>query len=597
MRARLWAILPLLVFRPPRPGYRHHIIAAALAFIVVAICSVALGAFDRAATIEKQFHFHTQISVEQAINSALCGRYGYLFVKSNVRNNIWLSPTKPIRDVIVSEHGTLSAYCSRVNDRYLNNENSPFLIFSALMFRKNASVSDLALGMIVFRFALLLVCLYLLAAWGLGVVPIGLIAFGTTYVLSLVSGDQLMSVYAGLIVMLLFTSSLAGLAARAVCGKSAFAAAVIGGSLGFILGFVFNFRTPYGVVMAAQLIITMAASVLFGFQWKAGVRCAIGVLAVIVGFICFQYGFIRPLEAESVTYQWVIGDIKQTNKSYHTVWHSVVLGLADPRNELADQEGIEWADPAGFKIAKKLKPDMTMAEYGGDYYESIMQGFYFNLWKHHPKEMLTIYANKLFQLSGTTPFVGFLASNGYEWFAFLIGGALCGLLYRKVNFYLGVFTLSLAVGVIVISIEQVIIMPAFSLQFQGGLLVGFGALSVMFLSYPVIYFIWLRQCEIPITERRWRPLLTWLGLAFLPWLSSLIPLPPELYRFPIAPLNEKNWTLHAPARLVGESILIKGAVPFGGAYAAESAAYVLPRGRPNRRGGKSLDAVDLCWGC
>ena len=100
----------------------------------------------------------------------------------------------------------------------------------------------------------------------------------------------------------------------------------------------------------------------------------------------------------------------------------------------------------------------------------------------------------------------------------------------------------------------------------------------MFLSYPVIYLIWLRQREIPLTQRRWRPLLAWLGLAFFPWLSSLIPLPPELYRFPITPLNEKNWTLHAPARLVGESIHIKGAVPFGGAYAAESAVYVLPRG-------------------
>ena len=335
------------------------------------------------------------------------------------------------------------------------------------MFRENASVSDLALGMIVFRFALLLVCLYLLAAWGLGVVPIGLIAFGTTYVLSLVSGDQLMSVYAGLIVMLLFTSCLAGLAAWTVCGKSAFATAIIGGSLGFILGFVFNFRTPYGIVMATQLIIAMAASVLFGFQWKVAVvlRCAVAVLAVIVGFICFQYGFIRPLEAESVketnqTFSFD-GSIKpqQTNKSYHTVWHTVVLGLANPRNELADQEGIDWADLAGFRIARKLKPDMTRAEYGGDYYESIMQRFYFDLWKHHPKEMLGIYANKLLQLSSTMPFVGVLVSNGYEWFAFLIGGALCGLLYRKINLYLGIFTLSLAVGVILISIEQVIIIP------------------------------------------------------------------------------------------------------------------------------------------
>ena len=122
--------------------------------------------------------------------------------------------------------------------------------------------------------------------------------------------------------------------------------------------------------------------------------------------------------------------------------------------------------------------------------------------------MISIYANKVFQLGSTMPLASALLQNGYGWFSFLFASSVCSLLYLVTNLRLGLFVLSISVGVAAISIEQLVVMPPFTVQYQSGLLAGFLALLVMFLAYPLIYVI--SKKELRIGGRHGHPLLFWL---------------------------------------------------------------------------------------
>jgi hypothetical protein len=601
-------LLPFLVFRSPQRGWQQHVIAATLASAAIATCILVLHPFARTENIKPQFHGHTQVSVEQAINYALCGRYGYFYVKPRTPAQvIWASPNTPIPDFITSKYGSVSQYCEGVTVRYLNNENSPFLVYSLLMLRKGSTLSDLAFGMVAFRFVLLFASLYFLALWGLGAVPLALIGLGAAYVLDLGSADQLMSVYPGLAVMLLFTSGVVAFAASRMRWSSALLAIAIFTVVGFILGFVFNYRTTYGIAMALQLAVAIAASMLCAQKGSSAekvrprtsvFRYIASALCLVLGFVAFQLAFIGPL-ARGIP-----------NPSYHTMWHTVVLGLANPKSELADREGIEWLDPAGLKIVQKVRPNLKIYDPSRDAYtpeamifkttpeyENILRDFYFNLWRVNPYEMSSIYANKIFQLSNAMPLASSLLQNGYGWFLFVFAAAVCGLLYLAANSWLGLFVLSMTVGVALISIEQLVVIPQFTVEYQSGLLVGFVALLVMFMAYPLIYLI--SKEELQAGWRQSRPLLIWLLLlASLLWTAHFIPLPPQLYTFSISPLQQRNWALTKPARRTDESIAVHGVVPFAGAYAAVSPPYFIPKGArvaaagSIRGGGLTLGLLD-----
>jgi SAM-dependent methyltransferase len=80
--------------------------------------------------------------------------------------------------------------------------------------------------------------------------------------------------------------------------------------------------------------------------------------------------------------------------------------------------------------------------------------------------------------------------------------------------------------------------------------------------------------------------------------AGSIPLPPAANSLSITPLKGTDWALTAPARLTGDCITIRGAVPFAQAYAAVSPAYRLPRGAriaatgTVRRGGITLGLLN-----
>src|SRR5215211_4527722 len=110
MSDRLSHVLSLLlsffVSRSPHRGWQQHVIAATLASAAIATCVFAFSPFARTENIEPQLHGHTKMSVEQAINYALCGRYGYLFLKPGTPAPVfWASPNTPILDFITTKYG------------------------------------------------------------------------------------------------------------------------------------------------------------------------------------------------------------------------------------------------------------------------------------------------------------------------------------------------------------------------------------------------------------------------------------------------------------------------------------------------------------
>jgi hypothetical protein len=580
VRILLWAT-SLWIFRPPQSSWQQHLLAVAMAASTVLASVLYFGLADRHANIQRQIHAHTNVSIEQAINFSLCGKYGYIGTTSaNLITALWAAPNEPVRNVVTQKYNSIENYCKTVEWPYTNNENSPFLIYIILISKGNPSISDLAFEMTLFRLSLLSLCLYILALFGLGMLPIFGICLATGYMLALVPGDQIMSYYPGFMVLLLFTSALVAFSVFLIREKGVFATTAVFAGVGGVLGFVFNYRTPYGVVMAAQIVIALIVYQVFVPRLRPGGRLAkyVGIACgLIFGFLAFQASFIKPIE-------------RGQTQTYHTVWHTIVLGLANPPSELSEREEIEWVDGAGLKILNRLRPDLTsgrrlspselavLGRYSQSaVYENTLKSYYINLWRQNADDMLNIYLTKVFQLSGTMPLARSLLSDGYAWLAFLVAAGLCAVLYLSVSPWLSIFMVSLSLGVALISVEQIIVMPEFSIQLQGGLATGFAALLALFLNYPL-------ACLILAIHRKsfnWQTqgrLLVWLSLCTLPCAASFLPFPPALYRFPITPLDEHAWTLVEPTRLTSNGIVVQGTAPFSAAYAAVSSIYQFPRG-------------------
>jgi hypothetical protein len=581
-RIPLW-VASLCIFRAPQPGWQQHLLAAVMAAGAVLASVLYFGLPDRHANVPHQFHGHTKVSIDQAINFSLCGKYGYISADTwdDRLMALWAAQNEPVQTVIRRKYGSIENYCRTVDTPYTNNENSPSLIYIFLMSKGNPSISDLAFEMTLFRLILLFFCLYVLALLGLGMLPLCGIALSTVYMLGLVPGDQLMSVYPGFMVLLLFSSALVAFSVFLIRGKGVFVTTAVFAGVGLALGFVFNYRSTYGLVMAAQIVVALIIYQVFVPRLRsegrlakyAGIACGL-----IFGFLAFQTTFIKPMER---------GQARQT---YHTVWHTVVLGLANPPSELSEREEIEWVDGAGLKILNRLRPDLTsgrrlsaselviLGKYSqSDLYENTLKSYYINLWKQNANDMQNIYLNKVFNLSGTMPFASSLLSSGYAWWAFLAAAGLCALLYLSISPWLSIFMVSLSLGVALISIEQIIVMPEFSIQFQGGLATGFAALLALFLTYPLACLV-LAIHRKPFNWQKRSGLLVWLSLYALPWAASFLPFPPALYRFPITPLGEHAWTLVEPARLTNTSIVVQGTAPSSAAYAAVSSTYQFPSG-------------------
>jgi len=445
------------------------------------------------------------------------------------------------------------------------------------------------------RLGLLFAALYVLSRFGLGLVPITLIALAACYVAQLptnVSNSYVLTYYAWLPVLLLFSSAAVALLIPAATRFRSPVLLILSTLFGVTAAFILNYRTAYGAAMILQGVAALFVYYLLNRTRMSGRSWVLRSVAILsgitIGFILFQGLFIRSLERGL-----------QYNYSYHSIWHPVLLGLSIPDNPLAKSEGIKWDDAVGFAIAKKADPNV---DYIGPTYDAVLRKVYMDLWRNRPAEMFNLYLNKVYELSRTMPLVSSIVPNGNVWFVFLLVALICGLLFMQVSPALMCYTVALAVGLGLISIEQTVVMPLFYVQYQGSLVSGFFALLVLVGAFPIVWL--LRSVAAGArtdTENRlpW-PLLTWVTLPFALALTAQLPLPPEVIPIgPITALGENAWTeVMPPTRLAGRELRLEGASPTRSAYAAVSAPYQLLAGArvavagEAREGGLRLGLLD-----
>ena len=138
----------------------------------------------------------------------------------------------------------------------MNNENSLSLLLSALLLLPPGdSASTLAVKMILFECAVLFLALYFLSLFGAGLLPLSFVSIAAFKSLSAQLQPAAISQYPMMSILLLFTSALLALLWPAVGRGKPCVLPLAGVAVGLVLGFVYNWRTPYGLIMAVQVAV------------------------------------------------------------------------------------------------------------------------------------------------------------------------------------------------------------------------------------------------------------------------------------------------------------------------------------------------------
>ncbi len=104
----------------------------------------------------------------------------------------------------------------------------------------------------------------------------------------------------------------------------------------------------------------------------------------------------------------------------HPVIHSVVLGLATPKNALSEREKIIWNDFVGLKIAQRIDPRIDTLYTTA--YNSALLSYYSSLWKNNTQEMLRVYYLKFYYV--TQYIIKGLAQNTTRYYSINLTGLL-----------------------------------------------------------------------------------------------------------------------------------------------------------------------------
>jgi hypothetical protein len=473
-------ILAWLFFRPPESGWRWQVISGLTALSAVAFAVMYYNLFAQTVPMQGGGGGHPQIALEQALVFDFCGKYGHLspVVDSGrfLQRDKW--PTdQTFSETIVAKYGSVGRFCEEQFQRFLNGENSLSLLLSALLLLPPGdSASTLAVKMILFECVVLFLALYFLSLFGAGLLPLSFVSLAAVKSLSVQLQPAVISQYPMMSILLLFTSALLALLWPAVARGKPYVLPLAGLAVGLVLGFVYNWRTPYGLIMAVQVVVFLFIAVL-KYRRQDRILLRIGAISsgAFVGFLAFQAVLIWPLEK----------DIRY-NYSHHPIWHPIVLGLGALPSPLAEREGIKWDDGAAFKLAKEVDPNVT---YLGPTYDHALRSYYFQLWKRHPLEVAGIYFKGIFETSRTMGFslLGQLAEvvipNGFVWFSILLSIAIGGYFLLWLSPQLAIFTIVMAVALIGVSFEQAIVMPIFTWSYQGSLVVGFETLLAVLMVF------------------------------------------------------------------------------------------------------------------
>jgi hypothetical protein len=467
-----------LFFRPPQPGWRWHVTSGLTALTAVALAVIYFNLFAKVTPIFGAGQ-HSQIALEQALVFNFCGKYGHMSPIADgerfFQREKW--PTQTFAETIVARYGAISRFCEEDFPRFLNGENSLFLSLSVLLLLPPSdTASTLAIKVILFECAVLFLALYFLGLFGARLFPLCFISIAAVKSLSTQLQSMAISQYPMMPILILFSSALLALLWPAVDRRKPYILSLAGLGVGFVLGFVYNWRTPYGLIVAVQVAVFLFIAALQHYRQNR-IFYRIGAFSggLLIGVFVFQAALIWPLEKDI-----------QYNFSHHPIWHPIILGLGAVPNPLAEREGIKWEDSAIWAIAKRVDPSTT---YLGPTYERTLRSYYFQLWKRYPWEMVGIYSRGIFELSRTInfPLLGKLTKivipNGFIWFGALLGIALAGYFLLPLSAPLAMFTILMAAALIGVSVEAAVVMPTFSWAYQGSLAVGFEALLAVLVVF------------------------------------------------------------------------------------------------------------------
>jgi hypothetical protein len=329
-------------------------------------------------------HDHALLSIDIAINRAYCDS------PSKVSNRFRLPyeardraelRQRPVSAVLNEVSGSIERYCLTVGSPIVNNENSLMWIESWLFrIMPRLSLDGLAGALHAMHLAGVALLTVVAARAGAG----ALMATALTVAALVMLGrlDSLaITVYPADFVLLLVNAAMAAAVATTTARRHARSAVLLAIGLGLFASFGGNLRTSHWPIYASlPLLALLWAERPFG-RAAALARAALLIAGFVVGYIAFQQLAINRHLPDGFA-----------ESAHHTTWHSTVIGLAVPENDLSRRERLAWSDGAAWELAKSIDPSVR---YISKEYEQVLRGYYFGLWQRERSAMIGVYSLKL----------------------------------------------------------------------------------------------------------------------------------------------------------------------------------------------------------
>ena len=448
---------------------------------------------------------HAFWSLDLAIDWVHCGRYSAHSARYDLTHYLIAHNAEtrdlPLPAILEKVAGSKEKYCSAVTEPFLNNENSLFYLFSALLsIHPNVTLAGLGVLLTWIRVASLVFFVFTLLCVGASPVFALLTLMLGVEIASLSAPTHLYSAYPFLLPFLGIYAGLLALTLRLDLHTKNRQLALAAVLIGLFGGLFYNLRSSYLPIVVGCYLMFVAVIFFEAIRgnlpqasgrWKA---VGIAVAGFCVGGGLFYLVFTYPLTRSGVTF----------NYTYHAVAHPLVLSLALPPNALSQREGIRWEDAVGLDLAHRVDPTATFL---GPSYERALLTYYWRLWRQHPREMLSIYLAKWrLSTTGSATFVdanmSSLAKRLFGPTRYLKSGisftvlflvTVIAALYLALRYSpsAGILVATLAGAGFFVTLESAIIMPFFFLQYHNAQLFVLFVTNLMFFQIVANAACWL----------------------------------------------------------------------------------------------------------
>ena len=376
----------------PTPDCRHSVVSAVVAAAIVIassiICRPLLRLID-----EGRIGSNSGLQLETAANWALCGRFAQgTSVDADNRARVNLAEIRAadaydhsVVDLIERGAGSLAAYCAEPAT-VMNLDETAMMVIDAVALRlaPRMTLRELAGALAISRLVLLWVFAWSLVEGGYSLIAASATTGIAVYLTLLLGGNALYSEYPFILPVVLSGVAVAGWGLRSK-PRLPLAAFVLGLWTAF-LGNLRSSHYPIGLAIAVLFILYSIRLL------RSPKITAFAALAIVSGV---------------ALYEWPLTHGFSRVTTHHSIAHPLVLGIANPPNELSKREGIEWLDANGLELARRVNPDVTL---GGPGYESALFSYYRQLWRTRPRAMAQIYLNKMIAATGAV--FSFLSQRG-----------------------------------------------------------------------------------------------------------------------------------------------------------------------------------------